>query len=74
MKDGLTLQRSWYDEAIDGRLQEGKRAPHVNLFFVKEIIEDLPNAQFVEIERCGHLPQEERPDDVVSLMRRFYKT
>jgi pimeloyl-ACP methyl ester carboxylesterase len=35
---------------------------------------DLPNAQFVEIERCGHLPQEERPDDVGSLMRRFYKT
>jgi pimeloyl-ACP methyl ester carboxylesterase len=35
---------------------------------------DLPNAQFVAIERCGHLPQEERPDDVVALMRGFYKT
>jgi pimeloyl-ACP methyl ester carboxylesterase len=35
---------------------------------------DLPNAQFVAIERCGHLPQEERPDDVVSLMNRFYKS
>jgi pimeloyl-ACP methyl ester carboxylesterase len=34
---------------------------------------DLPNAQFVAIERCGHLPQEERPDDVVALLRGFYK-
>ena len=35
---------------------------------------DLANAQFFAVERCGHLPQEERPDDVVSLMNRFYKT
>lgn len=34
---------------------------------------DLPNAQFFAIERCGHLPQEERPDEFVSLMRRYYK-
>jgi pimeloyl-ACP methyl ester carboxylesterase len=32
---------------------------------------DLPNAQFFAVERCGHLPQEERPDEVVSLIRRF---
>jgi pimeloyl-ACP methyl ester carboxylesterase len=35
---------------------------------------DLPNAQFFAVERCGHLPQEERPDDVVSLIRRFSKS
>jgi pimeloyl-ACP methyl ester carboxylesterase len=35
---------------------------------------DLPNAQFVAIERCGHLPQEERPDDVVPLIRRFHRS
>jgi len=35
---------------------------------------DLPNAQFFAVERCGHLPQEERPDDVVSLIKRFYRS
>jgi pimeloyl-ACP methyl ester carboxylesterase len=35
---------------------------------------DLPNAQFFAVERCGHLPQEERPDDVVSLIRRFHRS
>ena len=34
---------------------------------------DLSNAYFVAIERCGHLPQEERPDEVIALMRRYHK-
>ena len=34
---------------------------------------DLPNAQMSVIERCGHLPQEERPEDVIALMRRYHK-
>ena len=34
---------------------------------------DLLNAYFVAIERCGHLPQEERPDEVIALMRRYHK-
>lgn len=34
---------------------------------------DLPNAHLFVIDRCGHLPQEERPDDVIALMRRYHK-
>jgi pimeloyl-ACP methyl ester carboxylesterase len=34
---------------------------------------DLGNAHFFAIERCGHLPQEERPDEVIALMRRYHK-
>jgi len=34
---------------------------------------DLPNAHLFVIERCGHLPQEERPDEVIALMRRCHK-
>jgi pimeloyl-ACP methyl ester carboxylesterase len=25
--------------------------------------DDLPNSRMVIIERCGHMPQEERPND-----------
>jgi pimeloyl-ACP methyl ester carboxylesterase len=35
---------------------------------------DLPNAQIFAVERCGHLPQEERPDDVVALIRHFHRS
>ena len=34
---------------------------------------DLANAHLFVIERCGYLPQEERPEDVIALMRRYHK-
>ena len=38
----------------------------------RRLVRDLPNAQFFAIERCGHLPQEERADDVIALLRRHH--
>jgi len=33
--------------------------------------EKIPNAQFVGIDRCGHLPMEERPDEFLAAVRAF---
>lgn len=32
---------------------------------------DIPNASLETIETCGHCPQEERPEEVVTMVRRF---
>lgn len=34
----------------------------------------LPTAEVVVLDRCGHMPQEERPEDLARLMRRFLAT
>ncbi len=33
--------------------------------------EKIPNAQFVGIDRCGHLPMEERPEEFLAAVRAF---
>ncbi len=31
----------------------------------------LPNSTLAVIEHCGHIPQEEKPDETISLISRF---
>jgi len=37
----------------------------------KRLTEKLPNARFLGLERCGHLPMEERPEAFVAAVRSF---
>jgi len=41
-----------YARSVGGKPRWGEKTPH-NLFFVKEILEDFPNAQFIFITRDG---------------------
>jgi len=33
--------------------------------------QDLPNSELHEFDKCGHIPQEERPENTISLIKRF---
>ena len=37
----------------------------------RRLVNMLPNAELVELDVCGHMPQEEVPDQFVDVMQRF---
>src|SRR5215475_4976983 len=40
--------------------------------FQRHVAEWLPNAEQIVLEACGHVPQVERPDQTIGLLRRFF--
>jgi pimeloyl-ACP methyl ester carboxylesterase len=40
----------------------------------KRLAKVIPGAQFVEIENCGHMPQEEQPERFVEEVQKFIKS
>jgi pimeloyl-ACP methyl ester carboxylesterase len=45
----------------------------VPLRFGKRLYKDLPNAKIDVIEECGHIPQEEEPEETVAAIQEFAK-
>lgn len=39
----------------------------------RRLVQMLPNAELVELDACGHLPQEELPDQFLNAMQTFLK-
>lgn len=39
----------------------------------RRLVQMLPNAKLVELDACGHLPQEEVPHQFVDIMQEFLK-
>jgi len=49
----------------------GRHDPVVPLEIGMRLERDLPNAQLHVLERCGHIPQEERPEDSFAVLTDF---
>lgn len=40
----------------------------------ERLAQAIPGARFEVVKRCGHLPQEERPEEFLSIVERFLWT
>jgi pimeloyl-ACP methyl ester carboxylesterase len=49
----------------------GRNDAWVPLTDADRFLAAVPSARKVVLERCGHMPQEELPDEVVALLERF---
>jgi pimeloyl-ACP methyl ester carboxylesterase len=38
---------------------------------IRRLTASFKNADFLEIHQCGHMPQEEKPDEIVEQMTKF---
>jgi pimeloyl-ACP methyl ester carboxylesterase len=50
----------------------GSDDPLVPPAFARHVAEWLPNAEQVTLERCGHVPQVEQPEETNQLVTRFF--
>ena len=51
----------------------GSHDPLVPPAFARHVASWLPSAQQVTLERCGHVPQVERPDETNNLVTSFFE-
>lgn len=67
-------------EAVAARYRElkqptlllwGRQDPVVPLRVGERLAREMPSARLVILERCGHLPQEERPDEGLAAVQEF---
>lgn len=49
----------------------GKQDRVVPVEVGRRLARELTNSQMVVIDRCGHMPQEERPEEVISAIKQF---
>jgi pimeloyl-ACP methyl ester carboxylesterase len=49
----------------------GRHDPVVPLSVGVRLASELPNARLVVLERCGHIPSEERPEESLAVVQRF---
>jgi pimeloyl-ACP methyl ester carboxylesterase len=49
----------------------GRHDPVVPLSVGERLARDLPDARLVVLERCGHMPQEELPEESLAVVRSF---
>jgi len=52
-------------------IMSGREDPWVKISEIKRLITFLNNATFLEIHQCGHMPQEEKPEEVVKHLITF---
>jgi pimeloyl-ACP methyl ester carboxylesterase len=51
----------------------GTRDPLIPAGFSRHVREWLPSAEQIVLERCGHVPQIERPEQTSGIIRRFFE-
>lgn len=51
----------------------GRHDPVIPLWVADRLAEDLPHARRVVLERCGHVPPEERPEEGLRAVRDFLR-
>ena len=49
----------------------GRQDPVVPLSVAERLARELPDARLVVLERCGHMPTEELPEESLAVVRRF---
>ena len=49
----------------------GREDSWVKISEIKRLNASLNNVTFLEIYQCGHMPQEEKPDEVVKQLIKF---
>jgi pimeloyl-ACP methyl ester carboxylesterase len=65
------LSRRFADLDLPVLLLWGDNDRVVPLSIGERLAAELPNARLVVLERCGHLPPEERPEDSLALVTSF---
>jgi pimeloyl-ACP methyl ester carboxylesterase len=50
----------------------GTHDPLIPAAFKRHVAEWLPHAEQIVLDRCGHVPQIERPEETIGLLRRFF--
>ena len=66
-----TLVRRYPEVDVPTLLVWGRQDPVVPAWVGRRLADDLPDADLVLLDRCGHLPQEERPDEALEAVTAF---
>lgn len=65
------LEKRWGEIETPALLLWGRHDHVVPLWVGERLERDLPHAQLVVMEECGHIPSEERPRDSLAALRGF---
>lgn len=66
-----TLERTWRTIQTPTLLLWGRHDPVVPLWVGERLAGEMPHAELVVLERCGHIVPEERPDESVARVIEF---
>lgn len=69
--DLAEMERSYRGIRCPTLVLHGERDPLIRLRFAERLAREIPRAELVRIPRCGHFPQEERPEETGRSLRRF---
>lgn len=68
----LEAQTARYGEIdVPALLIWGRQDPVIRLWVGERLEQDLPQATLVVLDECGHMPQEERTEDVLEILGEF---
>lgn len=65
------LEQRWRTIGTPALLIWGRHDHVVPLWVGDRLAEEMPDAELVVIDRCGHIPSEETPDESLAAVRRF---
>ena len=65
----ILLEKQWRQIDTPALLLWGRHDHVVPLWVGERLSRELPRAELVVIERCGHIPPEERPEETLAHLR-----